>query len=227
MTTNQQTTLRVAGIVGVVGTFLIWIADLAAGIQGMFGVDFWAGLIGRSGLRLGVAAYFGIFFFPFWLGGLWVLYQGLKPAGKWWSLVPVALLAYFLNTINAFLHSSYLYFATVATAQSTAIGDTQTMLLDILETFSGYQAPIGVIFLAVYAILTIWVAIPIFRGKTHFPCWLGLFNPLIFVLVSILLRLTAPALWEIFNILSHPSFAMMVLFGLATGYLWNKKLLDG
>jgi hypothetical protein len=87
---NRRSSILVPGILGALGAFLIVIADV---VYNVFDGD-------RLGRTLYISTYFGIFLFPLWWGGIWVMHEGLRPAGRIWSFYPCLMFAVFVSTIN-------------------------------------------------------------------------------------------------------------------------------
>lgn len=83
--------IKVYGVIGIIGVCFTIIADIAYN-------EF-------QGNELGGALYISflmLFSFPLWWGGIWVIYQGLKPTGPMWSLIPCLVFAFYMSTVNVF-----------------------------------------------------------------------------------------------------------------------------
>ena len=175
------------GILGAAGALLIVIADIAYNV---FGGD----QIGRS---LYVSTYFGVFFFPLWWAGIYVLYQGLKPAGRLWSLYPCLCFAVLVSTVNVFLHSSFPYYAAIHEVQRSASDSTLASLQRLESLVQSYTNPIYTLQSIVEAIMAVWLTIPIVRGKSLFPRWMALLIPVYPLAVLYLIDVIIPGAFRV------------------------------
>lgn len=184
MTLTKRTTIVLAGITGSLGAFLILIADIVYNLfQG-----------NRLGPGLYITTYFGVFLFPLYWAGIWMIYQGLKPAGLFWSFVPCILLAFDQSTLNVFMHSSFPYRAAINDALNSSNGLVFEAITN-LKSQANHYANLGVISMIsdiLVLILCIWIAIPILRRKTVFPRWIALLIPIFPLALSLLINIFFP-----------------------------------
>jgi hypothetical protein len=165
---NPHTRVLISGFLGALGALLIVIADV---VYNLLGGD-------HLGQALYVSTYFGVFLFPLWWGGIWVMYLGLKPAGTVWSLYPCLLFAAFVTTLNASLHSSYPFWAAVYDMQKLATGEPLAALQQLESEVLPYTRPVQWLQPLFEATLCVWFTIPIVRGRTLFPRAMALLIPL-------------------------------------------------
>jgi len=66
---TTKTRIKTCGGLGILGALLIVIADLMYNMERADGYE----------LYIYLPTLIGIFCFPFWWGGIWVIYQGLNP----------------------------------------------------------------------------------------------------------------------------------------------------
>lgn len=200
------------GILGATGAFLILVADI---IYNLFNGD-------QPGLGLVISTYFGVFLFPLWWGGIWVIYQGLKPAGTAWSLYPCLLFAFLVSTINVFGHSVYPFYAVLHEVQRLATGPDLAMLGDLESRFLSYTNPIYALQSVVEAIVAVWLTIPIVRGKTMFPRWMAALIPIYPLGLSFLINLMIPGFFSAINPFIA-SGCLCLIFVIATVILTKSK----
>ena len=197
--------LLVCGVLGTLGALLILIADI---VYNLFGGD-------RLGTGLYISSYFGIFLFPLWWAGIWVLYRGLRPAGLFWSLFPCLLFAFLVSTVNVSGHASYPFRAAIADAaespdQAVVLAARQ-LEAQVLE----YTGGLGLIQTVLEVVVSVWIAIPILRGRTLFPRWLALLIPIFPSVAALLIDLLRPGFFE--GIAPYIASGCMVFaFGAAT-----------
>jgi len=183
---NENLFVLVPGVLGTTGALLVLAADIVYNIYG-----------GKEvGKGLYLSTYFGVFLFPLWWGGIFVIYQGLKPAGRMWSLYPCLIFAFLVSTINVFLHSSYPYFAVIHEVQGTATSPNFEVLQRAESMMRGYVNPIYFAQSIIELILAVWLTIPIVTGKSLFPRWMAALIPIYPMAGLFLLGLLIPGLFE-------------------------------
>lgn len=200
-----------AGALGTAGALLILAADL---VYNLWGGD-------RLGPGLYVATYFGVFLFPLWWAGIWVLYQGLRPAGVFWSLCPCLLFAFLVSTVNVSGHASYPFWAAIGAAKESP-NEAVVLAIDQLEArvlqYTGILASVQT---ALEGLLSIWIAVPILRGRTHFPRWLALLIPIFPMLAAMMIDVWCPGFLP--TVEPYVASGSMVLaFAAATAVLWRR-----
>lgn len=204
--------ILIAGVLGTAGALLILMADI---VYNLWGGD-------RLGPGLYLTTYFGIFLFPLWWAGIWVLYQGLRPAGVLWSFCPCILFAFLVSTVNVSGHASYPFWAAIGAAKESpheavilAIGRLEAQAMQ-------YTGMLGSIQTALEGLLSVWIAVPILRGRTLFPRWLALLIPIFPMLIALLLDAWRPG----FFLAVAPyvaSGSMVLAFGVATAVLLRRS----
>ena len=200
--------ILIAGVLGTVGALLIVVADL---VYNLWGGD-------RLGPGLYVTTYFGVFLFPLWWGGIWVLYRGLRPAGVFWSLCPCLLFAFMVSTVNVAGHASYPFWAAIEAASQSA-DDAVVLAVRQLEIqaleYAGWAGGLGMVQTLLEVVISLWIAVPILRGRTLFPRWLALLIPIFPMLAAMMIDVWSPG----FLPAVEPyvgSGSMVLAFGAAT-----------
>ena len=199
--------LLVCGALGTLGALLILIADI---VYNLFGGD-------RLGTGLYISTWFGIFLFPLWWAGIWVLYRGLRPAGLLWSLYPCLLFAFMVSTVNVSGHASYPFWAAIGDAAQSP-HQAVVLAMDQLEAqIMHYTGKLALIQTVLEVVLSVWIAIPILRGRTLFPRWLALLIPIFPSVAALLIDVLRPGFFE----MVEPYIAsgsMVFAFSAATGF---------
>lgn len=212
MTKTEKQFIPLLGILGCVGAFLILLSDLTYNLLGG----------NRFGYLLYLPTYLGIFCFPLWWGGIWVIYQGLKPAGLMWSLVPCVLFGYLVSTVNTAGHASYPYWAAFTQLKNTSNLDVVNATKAVELTTLQYTSPLlSIIQPILEIIICIWIMIPVLRGRTIFPRWIVLLIPLTPSIILMTLNTFYPNIMEIFGPYIGSGF-MFVLFIVTTRITKNK-----
>jgi hypothetical protein len=235
-----ETSVRLAGIVTLVGAALYALADvlLLAHRVGPrqevpdTAVDFVASekwkrraeiLTTMSKIpfpRLVQGGLMGVCMTPLVMSGAWVLYHALQPAGFWWS-VPVALLWLAAYPVGAFIHGSFIYFGGCVQAWNAAegvcqeqLGDLVSRLIRVLITSYGLFFPLA---LATW----LWYAVSVLQGTTHLPRWMAFANPaLMSAVYMVLARRVVPG--RIVKWVQGAGFNLVfiVFYSLLLAFVW-------
>lgn len=181
--------------------------------------DRWRVLAGMPWGRLAWGGLVGVFAAPLTLAGIWLVYQGLQPAGPWLA-VPPALLFTYATAIGPFIHGSFIYLgATVQTIQALEEPQRAAVIQGLLRQQTLLFIAYGVLFVCVIS-GSLWFTVAVLSGRTLFPVWMAAFNPLTLTLLWLaskpLLpkRMTAVMEGAGFNI------AYLLFFALTTVLLW-------
>jgi hypothetical protein len=197
--------LLVCGTLGTLGALLILIADI---VYNRFDGD-------QLGKGLYISTYFGVFLFPLWWAGIWVLYRGLRPAGLFWSLFPCLLFAFLVSTVNVSGHAAYPFWAAIADAGQSPQEAVVLAARQIESHAIHYTGRLALIQTILEVLLSVWIAVPILRGHTLFPRWLALLIPIFPTIVALLIDALRPGFFGVIE----PYIAsgcMVFAFGAAT-----------
>jgi hypothetical protein len=208
---DDRRALLAAGALGTLGALLIVIADV---VYHHFGGD-------RLGPGLYVTSYFGIFLFPLWWAGIWVLYQGLRPAGIFWSVLPCLLFAFLVSTVNVAGHASYPFWAAIEAASQSPDEAVVLAVRRLAIQAAEYIGRLGSIQTLLELVISLWIAIPILRGRTLFPRWLALLIPIFPMLALLLIGVWIPGFFEAVEPFVG-SGSMVFAFAAATAVLWRR-----
>lgn len=160
--------------------------------------------------RFVLATYGGAFIFPFFAGGFWMLYRAMAPAGLFWSAIPIGLCVYFVLTINPAIHNGWGYMGLLS---RNFAGSLPQGMEGLVAAYLSFDFVYYALFKFGYAIIAVWISIPILFNRTNLPRWSALFTPLITVPIWQCLRLIFPDLpIAIYNLILGPDICVAALF---------------
>ena len=214
------TLLRRAGILGIVTGIVMSIADISLLYSPAGGYESDAMLLTIPMWRLLLGHYLGVLMLPFYLIALWHVYEGIKPGGAWLSIPVAVLLGYGLAAGVAF-HGSIAVPALIAQAEAGASSETRTVLTTLLEQSHQFIEPLqAVVFLALFA-GSAWLGAAILSGRTAYPRWFVIVNPVIVQVVLIAFYVLTPNPVSTLLLPAAASLSLLILFGFSTALLWN------
>lgn len=203
---------RLAGVVGVLATAIMVVADLvmlyAPPRGGTPPLQYFAAAISRDRLILG--DYLGLFALPFVLAGLLHVYAGLRPAGFWLAVLPVALLGYAYVLGAAFHHGVALLVSAVQEDAATAAPLANQFLRPLLTVFTLTAASGAIVLFLV-----------LLTRRTAYPAWMAWLSPLPTFALSFLLRRFGPPTFAGVLVPAGHNLAMFVFFTCSTIVLWR------
>ena len=148
---------------------------------------------------------------PLYLAGIWHIFEASEPGGTRWSLPPFLLLVTAFS-IAPFVHGSFFYVAeilkTVGQVDPSAqpvlvtLATRATVWLSSPTAFSPCWPRSG------FASLTVAIA----RGKTLYPRWGALANPLVCMLAGSLIDRVLPQPFKLLLAGAELSLGMLVFF---------------
>ena len=140
MSAGRRNRLRLAGIVALVCAGAVFAADvtmLGLPVSGAeaAAVDY-RNLLRLPEWRLRVGGYGAFLIFGF-LAGTWQLYEGIKPAGAWWSLPPFLFISYFFAS-GAVFHYLLAFAIAAGKTQAEAQGAGGQVTAALVQTARAY-----------------------------------------------------------------------------------------
>ena len=224
MTTAKRYRLRLAGIVSLACAAIMFAADvvmLGLPLSGSEVADFRT-LADIPEWRLRLGSY-GAFVIIVFVVGIWQLYEGIKPAGAWWSIPPFLLLAYFFIS-GAIFHFLVPFIGAAEKTQSQMQGEGSEAIQTLVQTMRSYWlAPYyaGAISLAIG---TLWFATTVLFRPTYFPRWMAALSPGIPIGIAFLITRWLPAPFGGYLLPPAVHFATPLIFGASTALLWNVEI---
>lgn len=164
--------------------------------------------------RMMIGHFMGIFFIPLELIGLLIVYAGLKPAGKKVATSMLVIGAY-LGFPGVAYHGTVSFIAYIL---RNPMADQEAAF----QWFKMLSDPLAGVFVTGFFVVSLIFAIPTLKGKTLFPKWVAIFNPLMIYLVLVILYFVFPALGNFliptgFNL----AIGIQILIAWRTGR-WNE-----
>jgi hypothetical protein len=224
VTIDKRNRIRLAGVVALACAALVFAADvimLGLPVSGSEVADYHI-LADIPEWRLRVGSY-GAFVIIVFVVGVWQLYEGIKPAGAWWSIPPFLLLSYFFVS-GALFHFLFPFIGAAVKAQAQMQGVGYETTGTLIQTMRSYWLVTYYISAVSLAIGTLWFSAAVLLRPTHFPRWMAALSPGIPIGAAFLLTrwLPAPVGGYLFPPAIH--FATPLIFGASTALLWNAEV---
>ena len=206
MSVRQQ--ILIAGYMGLIGAILVGLGEflLHFDIQGRFmgGFDFMQGI---SANRSTWGHFIGVLSAPLYIVGYWHLMKMLEPAGKTASKVAFTVMSYgiFMGAIWIGSRSS------ISAIINDATITNATNLIALYELRYENLLTVTRVAALVFSGLFIWL---ILTGKTHYPKWMALFNPIVLILASFAVWIAIPAI-GVYLMPIALNIAFAILFGVS------------
>jgi hypothetical protein len=219
--------ILVLSLLGMLSVFVTIISDfiligksstaysfLEFGTESMWDIEPW---------RITAGAFIGVVALPFQILGLIPLYFALKPSGKVLPIIVVITNAHMLLMGVAF-HISYAY---IGSGWNIYHKNelTNQITTEIVNKFDSYWMILAVIIFVELLFGSVIYVIVVLKGKTLFPKWMAIFNPLCIVLYTfpIVFILPAPIGGYIAPAYLNLSTLLFFVITLVVGYKKLKK----
>lgn len=223
MSASRRNRLRLAGIVALVCAGAVFAADvtmLGLPVSGAeaAAVDY-RNLLRLPEWRLRVGGYGAFLIFGF-LAGTWQLYEGIKPAGAWWSLPPFLFISYFFAS-GAIFHYLLAFAIAAGKSQAEAQGAGGQVAAALVQTARAYLLVPFYVSVASLVIGSIWFAATVLLRPTHFPRWMTLLSPALPIGAAYVITMSLPAPVGGYLVPPVVHLATPIIFGASTALLWN------
>ncbi len=184
----KHSVLLITGYVGLVGAILTGVGEFILHFDALarFGSEFQF-FSGIAAERTTMGHFVGVLGAPLYLVGCWHIYLMLRPASPNWSLAAFFITAYGFAVGAVWIGSRASISALINTPMSPDIEQ-----LIALYDFR-YETLLQVIRLAVLvlSIIFIWLTL---TGRSHYPKWMALLNPILLIILSFVVYVISPAL---------------------------------
>ncbi len=224
MTIEKRRRLRLAGIVALTCAALVFAADvimLGLPVSGDEISDYRIlGSLPEWRLRLGG---YGAFIILGFVIGVWQLYEGIKPAGAWWSIPPFLLLSNFFIS-GAIFHFLVPFVGAAVKAQAQMRGAEYQTMEALIQTMRNYWLVPYITGLGSLVIGSLWFGAAVLFRPTHFPRWMAALSPLFPIGAAFLITRWLPAPYGGYLLPPFVHFATPLIFGSSTAVLWNVKI---
>jgi len=167
--------------------------------------------------RITVGTMVGVIALPFQTLGILPVYYGLKPSGRVLPLIFAITNAHALLMGVAF-HMSYAY---IGSAWKHYYDDKITF--DMVDRFDGYWKILFLIMLIEILFCSILYAVILMKGKTLFPKWMAILNPLFAAILVFLFLFVLPA--PIGGVIAPAvlNISTMVFVGLSMAFIFKRR----
>jgi hypothetical protein len=177
-------------------------------------------VLASSTERLAAGALVAVFATPLYLAGIWHIFQASKPGGPRWALPPFLLLVTAFSIVP-FVHGSFFYVAEILkTVGHVDVASQPAIIALATRTALWLFIAYGVV--VVPALIGfVWLTVAIARGKTLYPRWVALTNPLLCMLVGTPLDRVLPQPLSLLLSGAGLSLGLLAFFAISTVVLWN------
>lgn len=169
--------------------------------------------VGIGAERSSWGHFIGVLGAPLYLLGCWHLRLMLQPANNRWSLV-----AFFVGAYGFALGAIWL--GSRASVSALLNTGADSVLLDLYEL--RYETLLQVIRIAVLAMSVIFIWL-VLTGRSHYPKFMALFNPILLLLLSFVIYLVAPGIGKYVMPIAL-NVAFFIFFALSTWIAHKKGL---
>jgi len=205
---SQITTAGVIGLLAAIlvgtGEFLLHFDALGRFAEG----GAYEFMLGINAERTTIGHFFGVLSAPFYIIGFWHIMKMLEPANPLASRIAFAIMSYGI-IVGAVWIGSRAGISTVV--NSTSMIDPMSFI-SLYEL--RYENLLQVTRLAVlfFSVIFIW---PVLSGRSHYPRWMALFNPILLILTSFAIWAIAPAVGVyLMPIALNVAFALLFLLSI-------------
>jgi len=183
-----RSTIVVAGVVGLLGAVLTGAGEFMLHYDALarFDVEY-AFLIGISEHRSNIGHFVAVLGAPLYLIGCWHIRLMLKPASDRWSLV-----AFFVTAYGFVVGLVWIGSRASISALVNMSPEMDLSYLTGLYDFR-YETLLQVIRIAVLILSIIFVVL-VARGRSHYPRWMALLNPILLIVASFAVYALVPAI---------------------------------
>ena len=183
----SKSVISVTGLIGLLGAVLTGVGEFLLHYDALarFDVEY-AFLGGISDQRSSVGHFVAMLGAPLYLIGCWHIRLMLKPASDRWSLVAFFVMAYGFAIGIVWIGSR----ASISALVNMPVTPDVQHLIDLYDF--RYETLLQVTRIAVLALSIIIVAL-VARGRSHYPRWVALLNPILLIVASFVVYALAPA----------------------------------
>jgi len=171
--------------------------------------------------RLAAGALIAVLTTPLYLAATWHIYLALKPAGKWPSLGPLLLLG--IGYVYApFVHGSFYYVAEMVKLLPVVDPSAQSAVLATATRATTVLFGTYFVLAAVTLAGFVWMIVTVARGRSRYPRWVAVANPIVMIVVGSLLSRMLPPPFSIWLDGAGLNLGMFFFMVLSTKLLWHE-----
>lgn len=214
--------LRISGWLGLLGALGVGIGEFTMQFspQGGYEVSDYGYFLEISSLRLAWGHFLGVFAAPLYLAGYLHVFLALRPAPAWlrWA---VLLLGGYGFVIGGVWLGSRVYLALIAQA---AAGSAEPLLLGtLLDQAAARNEPLIAVVRVLVGFASILLVVAIVSGRSLYPRWMALFNPIVLLGVIFASYFLLPSV-GVYLLPTAMNVAHFVFFALSLGVLRGSGL---
>ena len=159
---------------------------------------------------------------PLYLAAIWHIYLALKPAGEWPSLGPLLLLG--VGYLYApFVHGSFYYVAEMVKLLPLVDAPAQRAVLETATRATMVLFGTYFVLAAITIAGFVWMIVTVARGRSRYPHWIAVANPIVMIVIGSLLSRVLPSPLSIWLDGAGLNLGMLFFMVLSTTILWNKS----
>ena len=186
MDMKERQILVLTGLAGVLGAVLVGTGEFMLHFDPLVrygqGFDFFKGVTESQATT---GHFFAVLGGPLYLFGTWHLYLMLRPANRFWALLAFLFMAYGFMIGAVWIGSR----ANVAFLVNEMSGDALVSALGLYEL--RYESLLTLVRIAVLIFSGIFVWL-ILSGRSAYPRWMAILNPILLIIASFIVYLLAP-----------------------------------
>ncbi len=181
-TDKSNVLLVTTGVIGLVAAVLVGLGEFLLNFDNLaryseVNYDF---MLGTSESSFNRGHFIGVLAAPLYLVGCWHIYLMLKPAHKQWALAAFFISAYGFVVGAVWIGSR----ASIGTLANQPDSEQVRMLIELYQL--RYETLLSVIRLTTLALSLIFIGL-VLTGKSLYPRWVAIFNPIVLILASFVL----------------------------------------
>jgi Family of unknown function (DUF6796) len=188
MNNNTMTVQMLTGIAGLVAAILVGVGEFYLNFDDLarYSEENYDFMLGTPDATFTLGHFIGVLAAPLYIVGCWHIYLMLKPANKAWAFAAFIITAYGFM-IGAVWIGSRASIGTLANLPDTA------QVQQLIELYQlRYETLLTVIRVTTLVLSLIYIAL-VLTGKTHYPRWMAILNPIILIIASFICFAILPA----------------------------------
>ena len=213
------------GIIGIVAALLGGLGDLLMlyNPEGGYEKQDYMFLMPIETWRVIIGYYLGVIFIPLQLIGFGLVYHALRPAGRKLTW-PIIFTVVYILIIGVVYHAMLGGLAQFMHLKKQTFIDTELFQLT-LNHYRMILEPLSVVLYLSFIVGSSGLGYLIQAGKTAYPKWANLFNPLLTHLVFLSIYIVNKPIGSAL-LITGLNFSLLILFLLSVILFWNKTAKD-
>ncbi len=222
------------GLGGLVGALTYATGDiLMHGLSADFGdfpavaayadtIDDMVKMLALSEERLFAGSLGVLYLAPFYLAGVWHVYLALRPAGRRTALPPFLLL-FWVYALCPLVHGMFYGLGESLFALNEVVAEAQPR---IAELYHRQAVALIVVYVPVLLAAFVgwgWVSVAIARGRTLYPRWMAVVNPMALFFLFLCLGSSSPGFLGLSIRAASTNLGGVIFFSLSTWILWSRE----